>query len=192
MKDVIIYDNNIMGKLMDRLQLQLKTEYKQDAEDCLEIYNHLKNTTGHVWESQWNQLVETIFEGWNKRRSKPTAMGYVFIKGLNNKEVMEEQTKCYCGHTTYCDCGPKELELTQLEPLEVPMPIQNKSISSWNKSNTSPKFDGEYLCYISCREECGNVHRYYKVVSNSFNTWLINENERVALWKELPKNPFKS
>jgi hypothetical protein len=21
----------------------------------------------------------------------------------------EEQTKCYCGHTTYCDCGPEEV-----------------------------------------------------------------------------------
>lgn len=20
------------------------------------------------------------------------------------------QTKCYCGHTTYCDCGPKNIE----------------------------------------------------------------------------------
>jgi len=78
------------------------------------------------------------------------------------------------------------------EALEVPMPIQNKSISSWNKSNTNPNFDGEYLCYISCREECGNVHRYYKVVSNTFNTWVINKNERVALWKELEENPFGS
>jgi hypothetical protein len=104
-----------MGKLMDRLQVQLKTEYKQDAEDCLEIYNHLKNTTGNVWESQWNPLVETIFEGWNKRRFKPTATGYTFIKGLNNKKVMEEQTKCYCGHTTYCDCGPQEPKQETLE-----------------------------------------------------------------------------
>jgi hypothetical protein len=109
---------------------------------------------------------------------------------LVGDKVNDEQTKCYCGHTTYCDCGPEELELTQLEILKVPMPIQNKSISSWNKSNTNPNFDGEYLCYISCREECGNVHRYYKVVSNTFNTWVINKNERVALWKELPKNPF--
>ena len=21
---------------------------------------------------------------------------------------MKEETKCYCGHTTYCDCGPKQ------------------------------------------------------------------------------------
>jgi hypothetical protein len=30
----------------------------------------------------------------------------------------EEETKCYCGHTTTCDCGPEELEI-----LETPMPI---------------------------------------------------------------------
>jgi hypothetical protein len=29
-----------------------------------------------------------------------------------------EETKCYCGHTIYCDCGP--------EILEVPMPIYKK------------------------------------------------------------------
>lgn len=23
---------------------------------------------------------------------------------------MNEQTKCYCGHTTYCDCGPEQPE----------------------------------------------------------------------------------
>ena len=22
---------------------------------------------------------------------------------------MKEETKCYCGHTAYCDCGPKQL-----------------------------------------------------------------------------------
>ena len=21
---------------------------------------------------------------------------------------MKQETKCYCGHTTYCDCGPDE------------------------------------------------------------------------------------
>lgn len=101
--------------------------------------------------------------------------------------MKQKQTRCYCGHTTYCDCGPEELEI-----LEVPMSVENKDILNWNKSNVIPEFDGEYLCYIRCREECGNIHSYYKVVSNSFNTWLINENERVALWKKLPENPFKS
>jgi hypothetical protein len=29
---------------------------------------------------------------------------------------MEQETKCYCGHTTYCDCGP--LEEPKQEKLE--------------------------------------------------------------------------
>ena len=75
-----------MGKLLDRLNKQLKTEYKQDAEDCIKIYNYLVNTTGHVWESNWRPLVDTIFKGFpsDERRFKPTATGYVFLKGLEN------------------------------------------------------------------------------------------------------------
>jgi hypothetical protein len=75
-----------MGKLMDRLQMQLKTEHKQDAENCLQIYNHLKNTTGSVWESQWNPLVETIFEGFNKGIFKLSPIGIVFLQGLKTKQ----------------------------------------------------------------------------------------------------------
>jgi hypothetical protein len=74
-----------MGKLLDRLQKQLNTEYKQDAEDCLKIYNHLKEITGGVWESQWNPLVSTIFKAFpsDQRRFKPTATGLIFLKGLD-------------------------------------------------------------------------------------------------------------
>ncbi len=50
-----------MGKLYDRLQKQLKIEeYKQDAEDCLKIYEKLKEmNNGSVWNLQWQQLVDT-------------------------------------------------------------------------------------------------------------------------------------
>lgn len=73
-----------MGKLLDRLNKQLETEYAKDAEDCLEIYNYLKNNTGGVWESDWRPLVNTVFKGFpsDERRFKPTALGYIFIKGL--------------------------------------------------------------------------------------------------------------
>ena len=73
-----------MGKLLDRLNKQLKTEYKQDAEDCLKIYNYLIKTTGHVWESKWILLVSTTYKGFpsDERRFKPTEIGYVFLKGL--------------------------------------------------------------------------------------------------------------
>ena len=45
---------------------------------------------------------------------------------LNSRQIPteEEQTKCYCGNTNYCDCKPEELELTQLKLLEVPNPSE--------------------------------------------------------------------
>lgn len=74
-----------MGKLFDRLEKQLQTEFRQDAEDCIKIYNKLKDmSNGHVWESNWNPLVRTEFEGFNKRRFKPSSLGYVFLKGIEN------------------------------------------------------------------------------------------------------------
>lgn len=32
---------------------------------------------------------------------------------------MKEETKCYCGHTTYCDCGPEETKQETLEEVAV-------------------------------------------------------------------------
>jgi hypothetical protein len=41
------------------------------------------------------------------------------MKSDEELELYEESTKCYCGHTTYCDCGPeqdfKDIELPQQE-----------------------------------------------------------------------------
>lgn len=77
-----------MGKLYDSLNRQLKGDYKKNAENCIKIYNHLKEKTGHIWESDWNLLVNTSFIGDypnSKRISKPTNIGNVFLNGLNNK-----------------------------------------------------------------------------------------------------------
>lgn len=77
-----------MGKLADNLKRQLKTEHQKDAEDCIQLYNYLKESNnGHVWESQWNTLTTVNFEGIypnNKRRYKPNNLGYAVLKGLNS------------------------------------------------------------------------------------------------------------
>lgn len=76
-----------MGKLKDRLEKQLKTEYKEDAEDCIQIYNKLREiNNGSVWQSTWTPLVDTIFKGWpsDERRFKPTKIGQIFIRGISN------------------------------------------------------------------------------------------------------------
>lgn len=35
-----------MSKLYDNLQKQLETEYRKEAEDCIKIYNKLKELNG--------------------------------------------------------------------------------------------------------------------------------------------------
>ena len=74
-----------MNKILTYLEKQLKTEYKQDGEDCLIIYNKLKEMdNGSVWTSKWSLLVHTIFKGFpsNDRRFEPTPIGHIFLKGL--------------------------------------------------------------------------------------------------------------
>jgi hypothetical protein len=83
-----------MGKLYDRLQKQLKSEeYKKDAEDCLKIYEKLKEmNNGSVWESSWNPLTTVKFVGTypnSERIYKPSKEGYVFLKGIEEKKERE-------------------------------------------------------------------------------------------------------
>ena len=83
-----------MGKLYDRLQKQLKIEeYKQDAEDCLKIYEKLKEmNNGSVWESSWSPLTTVKFVGTyhnSERIYKPSQEGYVFLKGIEKKKERE-------------------------------------------------------------------------------------------------------
>ena len=80
-----------MGKLYDRLQKPLKLEeYKKNAEDCLKIYEKLKEmNNGKVWESSWNPLTTVKFVGTypnSERIYKPSREGYVFLKGIEEKK----------------------------------------------------------------------------------------------------------
>lgn len=83
-----------MGKLYDRLQKQLKSEeYKKDAEDCLKIYEKIKEmNNGKIWESSWNPLTTVKFVGTypnSERIYKPSQEGYVFLKGIKEKKERE-------------------------------------------------------------------------------------------------------
>ena len=74
-----------MGKLRERLEKQLKTEYKKDAEDCIKIYDKLKEMSGgHVWQSNWEQLTRVTFKGYpsDERRYEPSQIGRIFLKGI--------------------------------------------------------------------------------------------------------------
>lgn len=82
-----------MGKLYDNLQKQLKTEYKKEAEDCIKIYNKLREmNNGHVWQSQWESLVNVVkFMGTYPHSFaiyEPNGMGEVFLKGIYAKPII--------------------------------------------------------------------------------------------------------
>ena len=72
-----------MGKIYDRLQKQLQVEeHREDAEDCIKIYNKLKEMNdGSVWSSDWQVL--TTIGGWIGERPhaqmayKPSKVGNI-------------------------------------------------------------------------------------------------------------------
>jgi len=76
-----------MGKLLIRLQKQLKTEHEKDAKDCIEIYNYLVETTGHVWGSQWDSLTNVTFKGFpsDERWYRPNSIGHLVLQALRQK-----------------------------------------------------------------------------------------------------------
>ena len=79
-----------MGKTMNYLQKQLKDpETKKDAEDCIKIFENIKEKTGHVWASDFNPLCRVVgYVGQypNSRMVyKPTSIGYIFLKGLDSE-----------------------------------------------------------------------------------------------------------
>ena len=87
-----------MGKLMDRLQKQLKNpETKKDAEDCIKIYNWIKDTDkdGKVWSSRWEPLVDVKFKEFlsDERTYKPNITGYTLLRGIE------------CGGCRKCNCN---------------------------------------------------------------------------------------
>jgi hypothetical protein len=63
-----------------------------------------------------------------------------------------EQTKCYCGHTTTCDCGPLEPKqedmITKIMQMDAKMaydslPKQDKQMNKEKLEEAAKKYDGE-------------------------------------------------
>ena len=83
------------GKLEKALIRQLKTEFKEDAEQCFIIFNYLKQTQdGHIWESSWRPLVSVRWEGIypnNIGFYKPTYLGKLLIKDLKENGNISTQ-----------------------------------------------------------------------------------------------------
>ena len=55
------------------------------------------------------------------------------------------------------------------------------------KAETHPtRFDGQYFCYVREVEECGAVHYRYRIVENSKNVWVVNDNQTIIAYASLP------
>lgn len=78
----------ITGKL--KIQLESEDEIvRQDAKDCLTIANKLKELeNGCIWSTQWQVLTTVVWVGkvgnYRQHWYKPSKIGEIFIKGLNN------------------------------------------------------------------------------------------------------------
>nr|DAG93947.1 MAG TPA: hypothetical protein [Crassvirales sp.] len=87
-----------MSTLHNILLNQLGTEFKKEAEMCLEIYDALKEIgEGHVWETWWSTLTtpmdsKTWLKSSHATRYKPSPIGEIFLKGLSsiNEEMADE------------------------------------------------------------------------------------------------------
>ena len=51
-----------------------------------------------------------------------------------------KETKCYCGHTTYCDCGPAEPTQKTIEEFAI-------SFHHWMMKNDTPENAERFFHY---------------------------------------------
>lgn len=56
----------------------------------------------------------------------------------------------------------------------------------WIESNAMPDFDGQYLCHIVRKNECGTFSKYQSVVECKMNKWVVKENERITHFMIVP------
>jgi hypothetical protein len=52
-----------------------------------------------------DKIVVDVLKEYKVPKLKRTAFRTTFMLGCSPKT---KQIKCYCGHTTYCDCGPEQ------------------------------------------------------------------------------------
>lgn len=74
-----------MSKIIKYLNVQINSDLRQDAEECLLVYKKLKEiNNGRVWSSEWNLLVDVKFKGlpYDDRTYSLSKIGKIFLKGV--------------------------------------------------------------------------------------------------------------
>ena len=93
---------------------------------------------------------------------------------------MKEETKCYCGHTTTCDCGPETLEETAERLYPTDYGVKSKDILCIIKQDAfinGAKFVQQGRSYSEDDMiEFGKFmllkNHEYKSYQNIFNEWV--------------------
>ena len=63
-----------------------------------------------------NQKLKISFEEWKKVNARLIKQALInMMKDDEELGLYDEPTKCYCGHTTTCDCGPEEPKQSAVE-----------------------------------------------------------------------------
>ena len=84
-----------MEQFMNILQEQLENpKYKQDAEDCIEVYNWLSATdNGCVMQRKWYPLIDIVFKGVYPNKEKICKLnltGSTLLKGIKVIELINK------------------------------------------------------------------------------------------------------
>lgn len=64
-----------------------------------------------------------------------------------------------------------------------------EKIPKWIPASIDAPFDGEYLCVVEIKQECGEVWTRQRVRNNSRNKWILEENEIITHYQKLQPNP---
>lgn len=65
--------------------------------------------------------------------------------------------------------------------------------SKWIPVSVEPEFDGDHLCFIVRKNECGTFSKYQRVVELRMNKWVIADSlERVTHYQKLGPEPERT
>jgi len=108
------------------------------------FYKKIILTTDHDLIKDGVQAIDDVFLEWFVKNPScekvELGLEHYFDKNIDKSPFFplrykiiipqEEQTKCYCGHTSYCDCGPQEeTKQDQVERMYSEEEVRN--IANW-------------------------------------------------------------
>ena len=123
---------------------------------------------------------------------------------------MKEETKCYCGHTTTCDCGPeqdfKDIELPQQERQETPEEAaerlaydsteENKGFPSMKRFIEGAKWQQECMITKSMQMDAEMAYDSLPKQDKIMERFIANAKQETLgeaatklLWKKYPYHP---